>query len=189
MYRELERCIGELRVNHTDKEIAGVLSEYFQIVKNVSYDYTDNATVKDIREDHPELGFMDNDEIEEILRQASIMRHEPDAEGYLTREDVIHLCCENCWFDEEEYDGPYARLLEVSKHGIHAQDLISIVWCSSSESLQEIKKEVEGYLHGGREDEEERVMQELIRQLAVRATSDTIRSLIVKYYNLTREDI
>ena len=58
MYKALEQCIGELRVNHTDKEITGVLSECFQIIKNVSYDYTDNATVKDIREDHPELGFM-----------------------------------------------------------------------------------------------------------------------------------
>jgi len=33
MHKELERAIGELRVNHTDKEIAGALSEYFQIVK------------------------------------------------------------------------------------------------------------------------------------------------------------
>lgn len=33
MYKALEQCIGELRVNHTDKEIAGALSEYFQIVK------------------------------------------------------------------------------------------------------------------------------------------------------------
>ena len=70
MYKELERAIGELRVNHTDKEITGALSECFQIVKNVSYDYTDNATAKDIREDHPELGFMDDGEIVEILEQA-----------------------------------------------------------------------------------------------------------------------
>ena len=191
MHKGLEQCIGELRVNHTDKEIAGALSEYFQIVKNVSYDYTDNATVKDIREDHPELGFMDDDEIEGILRQVRIMRDKrtSDAEKRLTREDVVHLCCENGWFDEKEYDGPYARLLEVSKHGIHAQDLISIVWCSSGESLQEIKKQVEGYLHGGREDEEERVMQELIRQLAIWVTSDTMRPLIVRYYNLTKRDI
>lgn len=75
MYKELNECISELREMHTDKEIAGALSEYFQIVKNVSYDYTDNATVKDIREDHPELDFMDDDEIEEILKQAGTMRH------------------------------------------------------------------------------------------------------------------
>lgn len=33
MYKELNECISELREMHTDKEIAGALSEYFQIVK------------------------------------------------------------------------------------------------------------------------------------------------------------
>ena len=60
MYRKIEQCIGELRVNHTDKDIAGALSEYFQIVKSVSYDYTSIATVADLRADHPELNFMDD---------------------------------------------------------------------------------------------------------------------------------
>lgn len=189
MYRDLERCIGELRINHTDKEVTRVLSKYSELVRSVSEEYDDLATEMDIRADHPELAFFGTEQIEGILEQARIMRDKrtSDAEKRLTREDVVHLCCENGWFDEKEYDGPYARLLEVSKHGIHAQDLISIVWCSSGESLQEIKKQVEGYLT--REDEGERVMQELIRQLAIWVTSDTMRPLIVRYYNLTKGDI
>lgn len=100
MHKELERAIGELRVNHTDKEIAGALSEYFQIVKNVSYDYTDNATAKDIREDHPELGFMDDEEIEEIeeiLKQAAVMRQKreerkkPDYREFMERCIKAHM--------------------------------------------------------------------------------------------------
>lgn len=56
MYEELSNCVEELRENHTDKEIACALAEYAQIVENVSRDYTDTATVADLRADHPELG-------------------------------------------------------------------------------------------------------------------------------------
>ena len=91
MYREIEQCIGELRVNHTDKDIAGALSEYFQIVKSVSYDYTGTVTVADLRADHPELNFMDDEEIEGILEQAEVMRQKreerkkPDYREFMER--------------------------------------------------------------------------------------------------------
>lgn len=153
MYRELERAIGELRVGHTDGEIAGALSEYSQIVKSVAKRYTRLDTEGYIQK---ELGldFMGDKMLKGVLEQASIMRDKwaSDAEKRLTREDVVHLCCENGWFDEKEYDGPYARLLEVSKHGIYIQDLISIVWCSSGEDLQEIKKQIVGYHDLTKED-------------------------------------
>lgn len=97
MYREIEQCIGELRVNHTDKDIAGALSEYFQIVKSVSYGYTSIATVADLRADHPELNFMDDEEIEGILEQAEVMRQKreerkkPDYREFMERCIKAHM--------------------------------------------------------------------------------------------------
>lgn len=153
MYKKLERCIREFRVGHTDGEISGALSEYSQIVKSVAERYTRLDTEGYIQK---ELGldFMGDKMLKGVLEQASIMRDKwaSDAEKRLTREDVVHLCCENGWFDEKEYDGTYARLLEVSKHGIYIQDLISIVWCSSGEDLQEIKKQIVGYHDLTKED-------------------------------------
>ena len=120
MHKELQQCIGELRVNHTDKEIAGALSEYFQIVKNVSYDYTDNATVKDIREDHPELGFMDDDEIEEILEQATVMRRKRAPQCYRTDGYDVEFM-EKCLREHMDTfcDWPYGdvKKVEVDRDG------------------------------------------------------------------------
>ena len=121
MQRELEQCIGELRVNHTDKEIAGALSEYFQIVKNVSEDYTDASTVADIRTDHPELGFMDDDEIEEILEQARTIRRKTDPQRYHTDGYDVGFM-ERCVDTHMEAfcDWPYGdvKKVEVDRDGI-----------------------------------------------------------------------
>ncbi len=120
MHKELERAIGELRVNHTDKEIAGALSEYFQIVKNVSYDYTDNATAKDIREDHPELGFMDDGEIVEILEQAKTMRRKRAPQCYHTDGYDVEFM-EKCVAEHMDafIDRPYGdvKKVEVDRDG------------------------------------------------------------------------
>ena len=74
MYAELGKCISELSENHTGAEIAGAFSEYWQIVKSVSRDYGGNTTVAELRDEHPELDFMDDEELGEILRQAKVLR-------------------------------------------------------------------------------------------------------------------
>lgn len=121
MYRDLERAIGELRVNHTDKDIAEALSEYFQIVKSVSYDYTDAATVEDIRADHPELNFMDDEEIEEILEQAEAMRQKRGPQRYRTDGyDVgfMEECVERHMAAFEKWPYGDVKKVEVDKDGI-----------------------------------------------------------------------
>ena len=149
MHKELERAIGELRVNHTDKEIAGALSEYFQIVKNVSYDYTDNTTVKDIREDHPELGFMDDEEIEEILEQATVMRQkrEPDEAEQLTIEDIQELFERNKnWCGEgSERQRDWIEMAAVNDRTI--EEIAGMIWvCSAGVHIDHIKKTMREYL-------------------------------------------
>ena len=49
-------------------DLGSALAEYAAIVKGVAEEYGGNATIKAIRTDHPELDFMDDDEIEEIIR-------------------------------------------------------------------------------------------------------------------------
>lgn len=80
MANKLHECITELQKNHTDKEISGALSEYFQIVKGAAVEYTDEATVRNLRDDHPELDFMDDDELEDILKHAKTWRHKTDGQ-------------------------------------------------------------------------------------------------------------
>ena len=149
MYKALEQCIGELRVNHTDKEITGVLSECFQIIKNVSYDYTDNATVKDIREDHPELGFMDDEEIEEILKQATAMhqKREPDEAEQLTIEDIQELFERNKnWCGEgSERQRDWIEMAAVNDRTI--EEIAGMIWvCSAGVHIDHIKKTMREYL-------------------------------------------
>lgn len=81
MANKLHECVTELRRNHTNREIGGALSEYFQIVKGVAAEYTDDVTVGDLRHDHSELSFMDNDELEDILKHAKAWRHKSDGQG------------------------------------------------------------------------------------------------------------
>lgn len=78
MTNKLHECVTELRKNHTNREIGGALSEYFQIVKGVAAEYTDDVAVGDLRHDHSELSFMDNDELEDILKHAKAWRHKSD---------------------------------------------------------------------------------------------------------------
>ena len=149
MYKALEQCIGELRVNHTDKEITGVLSECFQIIKNVSYDYTDNATVKDIREDHPVLGFMDDEEIEEILKQVTVMRQkrEPDEAEQLTIEDIQELFERNKnWCGEgSERQRDWIEMAAVNDRTI--EEIAGMIWvCSAGVHIDHIKKTMREYL-------------------------------------------
>lgn len=149
MYKALEQCIGELHINHTDKEITGALSECFQIIENVSYDYTDNATVKDIREDHPELAFMDNEEIEEILKQATVMRQkrEPDEAEQLTIEDIQELFERNknwCGAGSER-QRDWIEIAAVNDRTI--EEIASMIWvCSAGVPIDHIKKTMRQYL-------------------------------------------
>ena len=166
MYRKIEQCIGELRVNHTDKDIAGALSEYFQIVKSVSYDYTSIATVADLRADHPELDFMDDEEIEEILEQAEVMRQkrEPEPSGRLTREDVEQLCKTYDWFNDLYLR---ERILVATKNGIDACDLAPIVWYSGEEPcLEDVKEMIGDYIRDKRtEDDMEKARDRIFQKI------------------------
>lgn len=151
MYKALEQCIGELRVNHTDKEITGVLSECFQIIKNVSYDYMDNATVKDIREDHPELGFMDDGEIEEILRQAKMMRRERGLEatedGYLAIEDIQELFRRNRDWGDAGSDQQRDQIEIAAVNDRTIEEVAGMIWvCSAGVHIDHIKRTMREYL-------------------------------------------
>lgn len=53
--------------------IAGI-AEYAEIVKEVTTDYSNLTTVAELRTGLPELDFMDDDEIEDILKYARIKR-------------------------------------------------------------------------------------------------------------------
>ena len=151
MYREIEQCIGELRVNHTDKDIAGALSEYFQIVKSVSYDYTGTVTVADLRADHPELNFMDDEEIEEILEQAGTMRRKrgPDEDERLTMDDMQRLLARN-----KDWGGAGSAYQRIwiplaAGHGVGIDELAAMVWiCTSSAraTMPRIKETMREYL-------------------------------------------
>ncbi len=73
---ELKKCINELQETHTNSEMGQALYEYSQIVNNVAEDYNDDTTVEELRSEHPELDFMDDEEIEEILELARGIRAE-----------------------------------------------------------------------------------------------------------------
>lgn len=87
MCKELKMCMEELQENHTGSEIARALAEYAQIVKRVSRDYGDDITVAELRDERPELDFMDDEELEEILQQAKVL-HRARAEKHLDREQL-----------------------------------------------------------------------------------------------------
>lgn len=55
-------------------DIRTALGEYAAIVQGVAKEYADRASVEQIRLDHPELDFMDDDEIEEIIQRAKLCR-------------------------------------------------------------------------------------------------------------------
>lgn len=72
---EIMDCLKELRKTQTISDIKKALAEYAGIVRHAAEEYTDKATVEDIRADHPELNFMDDDEIVEMLSQAKTLRN------------------------------------------------------------------------------------------------------------------
>lgn len=164
MHRELERAIGELRVNHTDKEIARMLSIYSKIVRNVAEEHTDGATGSDIRADHPELAFMDDRQIKGILVQAKAIRHmkgpgaQPErrpTEEYLTGVDIGTLL-ENDpgWFDRGSED-QRIEVVIAAKRGMSIRELAAMVWiCSSGGSAEDIEETMREYLKEKQEKEQ-----------------------------------
>lgn len=164
MYRELERTIGELRVDHTDKEITRVFHQYSQIVKSVSEEYPDGATVADIRADHPEYAFLDNRQIKEILKEAEMMRQkrEPELSGRLTQEDVEQLCKTYDWFNDLYMR---ERILVATKNGIDACDLAPIVWYSGEEPcLEDAREMIEDYVINKRTEDDMEAARDRIFQ-------------------------
>ena len=149
MYKALEQCIGELRVNHTDEEITIAFSQYSQIAEDISEGYDDTATVADIRADHPELGFMDDGEIEEILKQATVMRQkrEPDEAEQLTIEDIQELFERNKnWCGEgSERQRDWIEMAAVNDRTI--EEIAGMIWvCSAGVHIDHIKKTMREYL-------------------------------------------
>ena len=74
MIDKLRECVAELHRNHTGKEVAQAFSEYFHTVETVAEVYADNATALDLKEECPNLGFMDFKELETLLEHAKIWR-------------------------------------------------------------------------------------------------------------------
>lgn len=56
-------------------DIKEALKEYSSIIKHMKEEYTqEDLTVNIIRKEHKELGFMDDDEIEELISHANKCR-------------------------------------------------------------------------------------------------------------------
>lgn len=54
---------------------AKILAEYFAVVVGLAKEYGSDVSVNIVRADHPELNFMDDDEIDEILGHAEKCRN------------------------------------------------------------------------------------------------------------------
>lgn len=55
--------------------LSKAIKEYSLIVAGMAKEYTEKElTIDIIRKDHPELNFMDNDEIENIINYANMLR-------------------------------------------------------------------------------------------------------------------
>lgn len=74
MIDKLRECVAELHRNHTGREVAQAFSEYFQTVEAVAKTYTDSDAVQNLKEECPNLGFMDFKELETLLEHAKIWR-------------------------------------------------------------------------------------------------------------------
>lgn len=127
--------------------------------------------MKDIREDHPELGFMDDEEIEEILEQAKTMRHKRGAaeEEYLTEGDMEELLGHNPdWLDLGTHDqGFWIRKMAESTP---IEALASMVWvCTGSAriTIDVIKQTMREYLkekQAGIRDRREEIFQKILEE-------------------------
>ena len=62
------------------KDIRAALAEYAAIVEGFAKEYTNSTTVETVRAEHPELDFMGDDEIEELLEHAKNQRNKADYE-------------------------------------------------------------------------------------------------------------
>lgn len=80
MANKLRECVLELHKNHIGKEVAEAFSEYFHTVETIVEVYTDSATVQNLREECPNLGFMDFKELETLLEHAQIWRRKGDGQ-------------------------------------------------------------------------------------------------------------
>lgn len=76
--QELDNCYKELEKNHTKNDMAQALIEYDRLVKNIAKDYTDETTIQEIRDEIPELDYMDNEEIKRLLNIAKKIRNETE---------------------------------------------------------------------------------------------------------------
>ena len=74
MNQELRTCIEALEKTQSRASIGQALAEYARLVWSVADDYDDTVTVQKLRADHPELDFMEDDELEEVLAQAKLER-------------------------------------------------------------------------------------------------------------------
>jgi hypothetical protein len=57
------------------KDIRAALAEYAAIVEGFAKEYTNSTTAETVRAEHPELDFMDDDEIVELLEHAKNQRN------------------------------------------------------------------------------------------------------------------
>ncbi len=55
-------------------DIRAALAEYAAIVEGFAKEYTNSKTAETVRAEHPELDFMDDDEIVELLEHAKNQR-------------------------------------------------------------------------------------------------------------------
>lgn len=74
MNQELRTCIEALEKTQSKASIGQALAEYARLVWSVADDYDDTITVPELRAAHPELDFMEDEELEEVLAQASVER-------------------------------------------------------------------------------------------------------------------
>lgn len=65
----------EINILDGSTYIGNALAQYHNIVKEVAEDYTDDTTAEELRADHPELDFMGDDEIADILNYARKRRN------------------------------------------------------------------------------------------------------------------
>ena len=171
MYEELSNCVEELRENHTDKEIACALAEYAQIVENVSRDYTDTATVADLRADHPELDFMDDDDIGDILGLARDMRREREMEeADLTAKDIYGLTLEKKWNMPLSV---YEKIQDMISTGTPVHDLAVVIWLDNDKewtvgSIEEVLLEYWREKHTGTEAQREEIFQQILEETRIR---------------------
>lgn len=72
--QELRACVEALEKTQSKASIGQAFAEYARLVWSIADDYDNTATVQELRAGHPDLDFMEDDELEEVLAQASVER-------------------------------------------------------------------------------------------------------------------